>query len=95
MKFAGTYPDRVDGLIVIEGSVGAFDLPYVHEIVQYMFDIDGRPLEEFDRLLDQNFPGKEGKYKDALNNEDIRRWVCFLRELGKKTLSSLDTISKL
>lgn len=33
MRFAGLFPERIDGLIVYEASIGKFELPYVHTLV--------------------------------------------------------------
>ena len=33
MRFAGMFPERIDGLIVYEASIGSFELPYVHTLV--------------------------------------------------------------
>jgi len=43
IKFAAMFPERVDALIVVEGSVKGFQLPYIHDMVRCMTEIEGKP----------------------------------------------------
>ncbi len=85
MKFAGMYPEMVDALVVIEGSVGEFDLPYVHEMVDFMTLHEGKPSSEFDKLIEEAFPGGEGqgKYSHEIDAPAIKGWVRWLLDLEK------------
>ena len=57
MKFAGMYPEMVETLVVIEGNVGEFYLPYVHDMIDFMTENEGKPSGEIDSLLSLAFPG--------------------------------------
>ncbi len=55
------YPEMLDALIVIEGGVGEFNLPYVDEMVEVMNKIEGKPFDELDKLLDELLSGGAGE----------------------------------
>ena len=52
MRFAGMFPERIDGLIVYEASIGSFDLPYVHTLVECLTAMEKQPREQCDIIFE-------------------------------------------